>query len=213
MKDMLWRVVLAGFLILLGALILLSNLNVIPWDITAMQWFWLVVFGGAGVSFLAVFLNNRENWWAVIPSFTLLGLAVLVSNVIPPRYSEAGGAVFLGMIGLSFWVIFIQRREFWWAVIPAGVMTTLALVTLASGSMGGTAGGAFFFIGLALTFLAVYLIPTRDGRQLWAAWPAGILGLIGVMLTLGMEGAAQYIFPAVLILFGGWLVYRSLARR
>lgn len=213
MKDMLWRVVLAGFLILLGVLILLSNLNILPWDIDALQWFWLLVFGGAGISFLAVFLSNRENWWAIIPSFTLLGLAILVSDVIPSRYSEVGGAIFLGMIGLSFWVIFILRRNFWWAIIPGGVLTTLALVALASGALGGMAGGAIFFLGMAITFLVVYWVPTSDGRQLWAIWPAGILGLLGLMLTLGTGGIAQYVFPAALILFGGWLVLRSLGRR
>lgn len=213
MKDMLWRVILAGFLILLGVLILLSNLNILPWDIDALQWFWLLVFGGAGISFLAVFLSNRDNWWAVIPSFTLLGLAILVSNVIPSRYSEVGGAIFLGMIGLSFWVILILRRDFWWAIIPGGVLTTLALVALASGGLGGLASGAIFFLGMAITFLVVYLLPTGDGRQLWAIWPAGILGLLGLMLTLGAGGIAQYVFPAALILFGGWLVFRSLGRR
>jgi len=213
MKDMLWRVVLAGFLILLGGLILLSNLNILPWNIEAMQWFWLLVFGGAGFTFLAVFLNNRENWWAVIPSFTLLGLAILVSDVIPSRYSEVGGAIFLGMIGLSFWVIYILRRAFWWAIIPGGVLTTLALVALLGDTLGGIAGGAIFFLGLAVTFLVLYLLPTKDGRQLWAIWPAGILGLLGLMLTLGAGGIAQYIFPAALILFGGWVIFRSLGRR
>lgn len=212
MKDMVWRVVLAGFLILLGVLILLSNLNIIPWDITGMQWFWLLVFGGAGISFLAVFLSSRDNWWAIIPSFTLIGLAVLVSEIIPSRYSEVGGGIFLGMIGLSFWVIFIMRREFWWAIIPGGALTTLALVAIASGMLGGFASGAIFFLGLAVTFMVVYLVPTSEGRMRWAIWPASILGVMGILLTLGMEGAAQYIFPAALILFGGWLVSRSLAR-
>jgi hypothetical protein len=213
MKDMAWRVVLAGFLILLGVLILVSNLNLVPWDVTAMQWFWLLAFGGAGVSFLAVFLNNRENWWAIIPAFTLLGLAILVSNVIPERYEDVGAAVFLGMIGLSFWAIFFLRREFWWAIIPGGVLTTLALVVLASGTLGEFAGGAFFFLGLAATFLIVYFMPTQEGRMYWAIWPAGVLGVIGVLLTLGAEGVAQYIFPAALILLGGWMVSRALARR
>ena len=32
-----------------------------------------------------------------------------------------GGALFLGSIGLAFWVIYFVRRDFWWAVIPGGV--------------------------------------------------------------------------------------------
>lgn len=213
MKDLIWRVVLAGFLILLGVLILLSNLNVIPWTIDTMQWFWLVVFGGAGVAFLAVFFSNRENWWAVIPGFTLLGLAILISNIIPTAYSDIGGGVFLGMIGLSFWVIYLLRRDFWWAIIPAGVLTTLAVVAMTADTIGGMPTGALFFLGLGATFLLVYFVPTPEGRMHWAIWPAGILGVMGILLTLGMEGFGQYIFPAALIILGGWLVTRSLVRR
>ena len=36
--------------------------------------------------------------------------------------------MFLGTIGLSFWVIYLTRRDFWWAVIPGGALMTLALV-------------------------------------------------------------------------------------
>jgi hypothetical protein len=208
-----FRIVLSVFLIGLGVVILLSNLNLVPWDITGMQWFWLLIFGGAGALFLAAFLSNRENWWAVIPGFTLLGLAVLVSNIIPRPYEELGGSLFLGMIGLSFLVIFAVRRDFWWAIIPGGVLATLAMVAAASSFMAGMTVGAFFFLGLGATFLLVYLIPTGHGRMTWAIWPASILGAMGVLMTLGMPNAGQYIAPIALIGFGGLLVFRALRSR
>lgn len=207
-----WQFILAGFLILVGGIILLNNLNIIPWDITSMQWFWLLIFGGAGVAFVSVFLTSRENWWAVIPGFTLLGLAVLASDILPGN-GLYGGAVFLGMIGLSFWLIYFQKREFWWAIIPGGVLVSLALVTLVSDWMNGNAGGAVLFLGMGVTFLLVYVLTKGAVQQKWAVWPAGVLGILGLALTLGAGGIADYIFPAALILIGGWLVLRAVTRK
>ncbi len=207
-----WRFVVAGFLILLGVVALLNNLNLLPWDITTLQWFWLLVFGGAGVAFLAVYVSGQENnWWALIPGFTLVGLAILVSNVLQDGDFAAG--VFLGMIGLSFWLIYAQRREFWWAIIPGGVLASLALMIILSGFVSGTGAPAIFFLGMALTFVLVYVLPNPEGRMGWALWPAGILGVLGLMMTLGSGGLAAYIFPAALILGGGWLVMRSMSRK
>jgi hypothetical protein len=207
-----WRFVLAGFLILLGVAALLNNLNLLPWDINTMQWFWLVVFGGAGVSFLAVYVSGRENnWWALIPGLTLVGLAVLISNILPD--GSIGAGLFLGLIGLSFWLIYAQKREFWWAIIPGGVLASLALMLFLTETVSGTGEPAILFLGMGLTFLLVYLLPNPEGRMRWALWPASILGFMGLMFTIGSGGLAAYIFPAVLILGGGWIVLRSMTRK
>lgn len=207
-----WNFLVAIFLILFGVVILLNNLKIIPWNINTMQWFWLIVFGGAGILFLAVYLTERQNWWAAIPGFTLLGLAVLMSNILPGG-GEAGGGVFLGMIGLSFWLIYIQKRDFWWAIIPGGVLITLAVVSMITGPLGGVASGAAFFIGMGLTFLLVYLLTNNSDRQRWAIWPAGILGGLGLLLSLGASEIGKYLVPIALIFLGGWLVIRTAIRK
>jgi hypothetical protein len=206
-----WRFLLAGGLILLGIVILLSNLHIIPWNINTAQWFWLIAFGGAGVVFTGVFLTNRENWWAIIPGFTLLGLAVLISDILPS--GDASASIFLGSIGLSFWVIYLQKRDFWWAIIPGGVLVSLALMILVGDSLGGTVQPAVLFLGMGITFLLVYLLPNGEQRMRWALWPAFILGIMGLMFTLGASGLAGYLFPVALILFGGWLVLRAVNRK
>lgn len=203
------RILVALFLIVMGGLALASNLNLIPLNFLNVEWFWMTVFGLAGVIFLAVYANNmRDNWWAVIPGLTLLGLALLIG--VPFFQGEIGGGMFLGMIGLSFWVIYFTRREFWWAIIPGGVLLTLALVASVSGEGNGMDTGGFFFLGIALTFLVVYFLPTAEGRMRWAIWPAGVLGIMGALLLTSSVGLARFVWPAFLILFGGLMVFRAM---
>lgn len=203
------RIIFALFLIAMGLVFLLSNLNLLPFEINNSQVFWFAAFAVGGVAFLAVFASDlRENWWAAIPGFTLLGLGMLVG--LPQLWSgDAGGAVFLGMIGLSFWVIYLVRRDYWWAVIPGGALFSLVGVILLS-SYDGFASGGFLFLGLAITFLIVYLLPTPEGRMLWAIWPAGVLGVLGALVMTGAEGAAKFVWPALLIVVGGTFIYRAL---
>jgi hypothetical protein len=206
------RILFSVFLILLGVVVLLSNLNVLPFSINNNQVFWLIVFAVAGLAFLAVYVTNaRESWWAIIPALTLLGLAGLVG--IPALQSQFGGAFFLGMIGLSFWVIYLTRREMWWAIIPGGTLLTLAAVAGVSNEGSGFFTGGLFFLGLALTFLVVYLVPTEAGRMRWAIWPAGVLAVMGALVMTGAEGAAQLVWPLVLIAIGGFIVFRAFRTR
>ena len=202
------RIIFSIFLIGLGIVILLSNLNLLPFEFNNNEVFWMIAFAVGGVAFLATFISDtHENWWAAIPGFTLLGLGMLVG--LPILRGVYGGAVFLGMIGLAFWAIYLVRRDLWWAIIPGGALLTLAGVTLLADT-DGMASGGFLFVGLALTFLIIYLLPTPQGRMRWAIWPAGVLGVMGVLIMSGASGAARFVWPAVLILGGGALVYRAL---
>lgn len=206
------RILISIFLIGMGILALLSNLNMLPVNLFNTQWLWMAVFGFIGIVFLGVFIGNiRDQWWAVIPGLTLIGLALLVG--VPAFQGQSGGGLFLGMIGLSFLVIYLTHREFWWAIIPGGVLLTLALIAGISNPDNGMAMGGFFFLGLALTFILLYLLPNPAGRMQWALWPAGALGVMGVLILTGASGLAQFVWPLVLILFGGWMVYRAMRKR
>ena len=205
------RILVALFLMGLGVLLLLNNLAILPFDINGVAWFWAAVFSLGGLAFLAVFLFNREHWWAVIPGFTLLGLGMLIG--LEPFMNEIGGAIFLGMIGLSFWVIYFTHRENWWAIIPGGVLLTLAGITLLGNNDNGYLAGGLLFLGLAATFLVVYLIPTELGRMRWSVWPAAVLAIMGALILTGASGFAQYVWPIAIILAGGFMVLRATQTR
>ena len=171
---------------------------------------WLTLFGLGGLVFLWVFISNNENWWAIIPGFTLLGLAALIG--FGDRMGALGGALFLGAIGLSFWVIYILKRDFWWAIIPGGTLFTLALVAGLSEWLPGLEVGGIFFLGLAATFGLLYLIRTPEGRMKWALIPAGVLGIMGLCIIAAAGNLIGWIWPAALILGGGYLIFRTVVR-
>ncbi len=210
MRENTIRIVVSIFLILLGGLFLLANFNVLPWDLTSMQIFWALLFGFIGVIFLAVFFSNRENWWALIPGFTLLGLGIVAGDLVPAQWEDASGAIFLGMIGLSFIVIYLTQREQWWAIIPGGVLLSLAAVVIASSFFSGEAAGGILFIGIALTFFIIYFRPVDGARMDWAIWPAGITGIMGLFILAGAVDVMRFVWPVVLIAVGGWVLLRGL---
>ncbi|NLE75414.1 MAG: hypothetical protein GX605_01515, partial [Chloroflexi bacterium] len=131
-------------LILMGLLFMLQNLGLVE---GAFAWLWVIVFGLGGAAFLGVFVSDREQWWGLIPGIVLLGIAMLIalSQAAPALMDRVGGGVFLGAISLSFWCIYLMRREQWWAVIPGGVLGTLAVVASLSSVVGGVDLGAVFF--------------------------------------------------------------------
>ncbi len=195
---------IGALLVALGVLFLLQNFGVFT---SIANLVWLVLFAGGGLAFLYVFAVNQEQWWAVIPGFVLLGLAVLIG--LGDKLDSWGPALFLGSIGLAFWVIFIVRRAFWWAIIPAGTLSTLAVVAVLADRIDGMAVGGVLFLGLAATFGLVYILTGHEGRQRWALIPAGILGVLGVLLTLSLGGLINYVWALALIGGGIYLLTRT----
>ena len=204
------RIVWGMLLIVAGLLFLAQSLGLIP---SAWGALWAVVFGVAGLAFVAWLFVDRRQWWAIIPGLTLLGLAgvIVLSMLTPEENGGWAGAVFLGAIGLSFVIVYIMRRDFWWALIPAGALMTLALVALSTSFMTGLESGALLFIGLGVTFGIVALVPTPDGRMTWALIPAGILGVMGILIALALGSLLNYVWPIALIIVGVYILIRGFA--
>jgi hypothetical protein len=189
-----------------GALLLLQNLGIfVP---ILSNTIWAPLFGLGGLAFLLVFITNREQWWALIPGLTLLGLAVLVG--FGERLGELGAAIFMAFIGLSFILIYALHPEFWWAIIPAGSLFSVAGLIALSGRIKGEAAIGIMFLGLALTFASVYLLPGRAEERRWALIPAGILAAIGVFMMPTWGGMINYLWAIALIAVGMWILFRAL---
>ncbi|MEJ2513363.1 MAG: hypothetical protein P8Y72_17415, partial [Anaerolineales bacterium] len=92
--------------------------------------------------FLAVYLLNQDNWWALIPSWVLLAIGLMVfligQNILN---DELVVTYVMFSIALPFFVVYLTNRKNWWALIPSGVTAVIGLA---------------FFAG---TDLAQYVIP------------------------------------------------------
>ena len=201
-----------GFLLVVaGLLLLLQNLGVFGQVLTHAVW--VLLFGLGGLAFLVVFILNHEQWWALIPGMTLLGLAILIG--FGERLGAWGAALFLACIGLSFWLIFATRPDYWWAIIPGGsLFSVAALVALEEGAkVNDEVMVGVMFLGLALTCALVYLLPGVQEERRWALIPAGILAVMGVLMMLTLGGLINYAWPLALIIGGGLLLWRALRMR
>lgn len=207
MKRIDMRIIVGALLIFAGILFLLQSFNILPdaWGIL-----WTVSFLVGSVVFFYIFFADRKQWWSLIPAMTFLGLAgtIFVDSYLPD-VSNFGGALFLGGIGLGFWVIYLTNREFWWAIIPGGVLLTLAAVIITEDYIPGDSEGGIFFMGLSITFLLVALLAKPRENFWWAYIPAGILLILGIFLIGPLQTFFNIIWPIALILIGGILLYRN----
>ena len=209
MENTRTRMAIGALLVGAGILVLLQNLGVIR---SGLELLWAVCFLLAGGVFTSVFLNDRKNWWAVIPGFALLGIGalILLSWALPVSGGRWGGGLFLGALAAAFWVIYANRRDQWWPILPGGVLLTLALVAVLDEGVGvGFDTGSIFMLGLGATFLVLYLLPAAGGKQAWAVYPAVILIAIGVIVAIASSSLMQFVGPLALVAAGVYLVYRA----
>jgi hypothetical protein len=207
-SRLLWGLVL----VVGGVLLLLDTFGIFKGGAL----FWTIVSGVAGVLFLSLYISNHDNWWALIPGIIFLAVAATIGlDSFLPGFSDTnlGGTIILGGIALSFLLVYLAERGNWWAIIPAGVMTTIALVAVLDTNTSSLASGGIFFLGLGITFALVAILPTSVGKMRWAWIPAGILGLMGVLILIAAEDLINYIWPLAIILAGIVLVARSINRK
>jgi hypothetical protein len=201
------RLVFSLLLIGAGILFLLQNLGVLE---GASAIFWSLAFAVGGGIFLYVYLTDRAQWWAIIPGLSLLGVAEIIAvGHFFPQYADLLGApVFMGMISMSFWIIYFTNRENWWAIIPGGVLLSVAVFIGLEALFEGVELVGIFFLGMGLTFVVLAYLPSMEGRTRWALIPAGVLLLMGVVFLASAFEALEIIIPAAMVLVGIYFIVR-----
>jgi hypothetical protein len=122
------------------------------------------------------------------------------------------GPAFLGFAALGFWLVYRTpsggHPRTGWAIIPAGVLTTLAAVAGTDTLRPGWDTGAVFLLGLTATFTAIYLLPRELGGGRWALWPALAWALITVLANDPTGAFTRWWLPLTMIGVGvavlGW---------
>jgi len=181
-------------------------------DNTSGEWVGSLFLFMIGLSFLVVYLNNRTRTWALLVAY-IMG----VLSLAPAMASGGGdtaayfGSVFLFAVALPFFIIYFRSEKNWWAIIPAGVMTTLAVIAGAAiagwiqdGNDGGFAN-AFLMGGLAATFAVVWLRHAKD----WAKVVTFVLAALAVA-SVFFASFTDIFWPVALILGGAYLLYNAM---
>jgi hypothetical protein len=213
MRKVLTSSILWGFVLIIGGVLLLLDSTGV---FKGGALFWTIALGVVGILFLWFYFTNRDHWWSLIPGIILLGVsATLGLSSFLPGFDESNyvGTIILGSIALGFLLVYLANRNNWWAIIPAGVMATIAVVATFDTMTTGLASGGIFFLGLGITFALVAFLPNPVSKMRWAWIPAGILGIFGIILFVASETYLNYVWPIAILLVGIYLIIRSLTRK
>ncbi len=157
-----------------------------------------IIIGIAGWFFVG-FLINHKRWWLLIPAYALVIAAIetVINTVIEPSvlYGEksstlllaySSGAGILLMLALPCLVVYLVSKKSWWSLIPAGVLTSIALVTALQSLSPGTEGSRFgvytgiLLLGFSLPFVIIWLRRSTQPTQ-WAIYPGGVLFALALL--------------------------------
>lgn len=123
-----------------------------------------IFLGAIGAGFLAIFVTNPRQWWAIIPGGALFSVAAVAAiDVLPFRFLNSGSVLFVGL-GLTFGVLGLLstylNQNLRWAYIPAAILLVLGLVIVTP-----FVGALAWLWPLALIGAGAYLILRRPSVQ------------------------------------------------
>lgn len=200
-----WALIPGGVMLFLALVTLLV-------DNVGGEWVGSLFLFLIALSFFIVYMNNRTRTWALLVAYILF-----VLSLAPAMASFSGntaayfGSVFLLAIALPFFVVYFRTQNNWWAIIPAGVMTTLAVIAtlgIAGWIHDTETGGisnAILMGGLAATFAVVWL---RHAKP-WAKVVTIVLAALAVA-SVFFASYAEIFWPIAFLLAGGYLLYTAM---
>ena len=188
--NLVWGIIL----ILAGGLFLAQNLGYIeelPLNI------WVIIFGGLSLLFFVTyFINGVQAWGWLFPAFIFAGLTVTMALTNAGVGGDMLGVPFLIGVALPFVAVFaLNRKENWWALIPAWVLTMVALMIPISNQIPGDLVGAFVMLAIGIPFLVVYLV---NRKNWWALIPAGVVLLIAAIILISSQANAEIVAPLIM---------------
>jgi hypothetical protein len=177
--NFIWGLILVAA----GALFLAQNLG---WIGPIPDQWWKFILAGLSLTFFAAyFVNGLKSWGWLFPAFICAGAALTVA--LGEAGTEGGivaAPVLIG-VALPFLAAFLlNRRENWWALIPAWALAVVTAIVLFSERVPGEFIATLVLLGIALPFLVVYL---TDRSRWWALIPAGILAAVAAIVLVSAQ--------------------------
>lgn len=202
-----------------GGVMLFLALTTLLVDSTGGEWIGALFLFMIALSFFVVYLNNQSRTWALLVAYILavLGIAPLMST--GGRDAAYYGPIFLFAVALPFFIVYFRSAANWWAIIPAGAVTMVAVIAALAiagvinedgrgGLVSEGVANAILTGGLAATFAVIWL---RHDKP-WAKLVTIFLALIAVA-SLFFSSYSQIFWPVAIILLGVYLFYTALRPR
>jgi hypothetical protein len=194
-----------------GGVMLFLALTTLLVDSAGGEWVGALFLFMIALSFLVVYLSNRTRTWALIVAYAVAVLGVGPLMAIGGRDAAYYGPVFLFAVALPFFIVYSRSLENWWAIIPAGALTTLAAISalaiagfIRNGNEGGYAN-ALLMGGLALTFAVLWLRHAKPWAKVVSIALAGV-----ALASVFFATYSQMFWPVAIILGGIYLFYTAL---
>jgi hypothetical protein len=181
-----------------------------------------LVLYSIGLPFLVVYLVRRSRRWALIPAAVMLiiGTIPLTAGLfesIPLFRGINPGLVPMVLFALPFYVVTFRWKSQWWALIPAGIFTSIALVVALTPLFPENAYEdqnpiltGVLLLGFGLTFGLLWLRRRAQPTD-WAKYPAAGLLAAG-LLAVALGDIFLTWWPIALVVVGLILIGVSLVR-
>lgn len=141
-----WVMLLTAYILwAIAILIAVETLDFLPDEVISVY-----VLLAIACPFLAVYLRNRDQWWWLIPAYTLAAVGGVVILAEGAGVSEnLITAYVMFAIAAPFFVVYVRNRSQWWSLIPGGIMAAIGLGFLIAANAFAVLG-ALALIGLGL---------------------------------------------------------------
>lgn len=192
-------------------LIIFGVVGLVESFIDLTPWAWVAILAATGLGIFGLYLRDRSEGWPLIPAYALWAVAGLLALVeLNVLRDDFLAAYVLFTIALPFIAVYLRDRSQWWALIPAYVLLSIGIMIPLEeiGFLNDFLVPAYVMFVIALPFFVVYI---RNPKQWWPLIPGGIMAAIGLSFLL--VEAFQYVFPALVILVGLWVLIRSFTRK
>jgi hypothetical protein len=198
------RKYLGVFLLFLGALILIQNLNLFKSDIGSI--IGASIYGAISVYLFFQYSKDTTQWWWLITGVFLLGIGMSNIFVLFDTLGQYSPILGVSFAGAGFLLVYLLDRTNWWALIPGSIFISLGVIRYLEVVSPDTSTNGILFLGMGLAFLLLFVLPSSQGRMNWPLIPSVILFAIGATASLNQDlNILSFVGPGLLIL-GGLLV-------
>jgi lipid-A-disaccharide synthase-like uncharacterized protein len=176
MKGKIVRIFWGIALIALGALSLADKLGYVNLELITNQ-MWTIAFAVTSAAFfLSYILSGVKQWGWLFPALIFAALALTIKMTDGNPDGPIIAIPILLSIAIPFYVGYLMNHRHWGLLIPAWVLTVVAVIPALTERIDSNLIAALFLYAIALPFLVAYLV---NRQRQWAFITAAVMAFIG----------------------------------